>query len=75
MELANEIARVRRDARQLRSADEVNAAIATMARQIEERLSDANPVILAVMDAALGFAMEPELAPTPAGKGKVEGGN
>ena len=44
-----EISRVRREARQLLSADEVDRAIAGLAKRIEAVFAAADPVILAVM--------------------------
>ena len=45
----NEIAAVRRDARLVRSAEQVQAAIADMAERINARLADKHPVVVAVM--------------------------
>ena len=50
MALDEAIARVRREARQVVSAQEVERRIAAMARRIEAQFATANPVILAIMN-------------------------
>ena len=45
----DDIERVRRQARQIASADEISVTIAQMAARIGERLAELNPVVLAVM--------------------------
>lgn len=57
MSTAEELARVRREARQIYSAGEVRAALRAMAAAIEPRLAGRNPLVVAVMHGGLFTAL------------------